>query len=106
MVTSKRHSAPCIVDLDIGGMKPFYSASGAAEDCLNEAHAMLTFMAAAYEISEGIGDQTITGEVDGLLYENSIRTLRDTIKAQALNGIARIVATATYCNQLANGREL
>ncbi|ALC12473.1 hypothetical protein [Sphingopyxis sp. 113P3] len=103
MATHTLHADPRIVDLDIGGMKPFWSARHAAEDCLAEAHAMLTFMAAALEMSEGLGDQTFKGARNGEIYENSIRTLRDSIKAQSLNGVARLVATALHCNHIAFG---
>lgn len=101
MATHTTHPTPRIVDLDVGGMKPFYSAQESAQDCLTEAHAILTLMATAFHVSEGMGDRAFTGPMDGLLYENGIRTLRDGIKAQALHGVARLVATALYCDDLA-----
>jgi hypothetical protein len=91
------------VNLDtlvINGSKPFYDLSSSADDVLGEAHAMLTVLASAYDLSSGFGPDPRTGS-DGLLYENTLESLRPAFMARALDGIARLVAVATYLNDAA-----
>lgn len=92
MATRYVQPEPSIVDLEIGGIHPFYSAGDTADACLGEAHALLTMLTSAFFLSGDVGP-TATNE-----FEN----LHDRVKGEALAGVARIIATAQYLRDVEN----
>lgn len=92
--------SPVIVDLDINGVRPFWSAPDSVNDCLAEAHAQLTMLAEAHDLSEAFGIEPQTR--NGVLHDNGIDSMRDGIKAMALKGVARILAVAQHLGDVAD----
>lgn len=85
-------NGPVLVDLDINGVNPFWSPSDSHDECLDEAHAILTFMASAFEDAEAMGG--------GIPNGGNVAELRHGIKAVSLRGVARLVAIARYCSDM------
>lgn len=76
----------------LNGTTPFWSAADSADQCLNEAHALLTLLAGAHDVCEEITTE------QGDAFDN----LRHGIKSQALDGIAKLIAIAQYQSEVAH----
>ena len=73
----------------INGITPFFSAGDDGDQALEEAHALLTLLTAAFEASEHI-----TNGVDAP--HDPITNLRPGMIAAALEGINRLIALGCY----------
>ena len=77
----------------INGIAPFFSSGDDGDEAIEEAHALLTFMVAAFEGSEnatrGVNDP-----------DDPITTMRPGIIATALEGISRLIALGHYRNDI------
>ena len=77
----------------INGIAPFFSAGDDGDQALEEAHALLTLLTAAFEASEHI----TKGSDDP---NDPITNLRPGIIATAIEGVARLVALGQYRNSI------
>ena len=77
----------------INGITPFFSAGDDGDQALEEAHALLTLLTAAFEASEHIAK----GSDDP---NDPITNLRPGIIATAIEGVARLVALGQYRNSI------
>lgn len=89
---STTDNEPRLADFRINGVAPFWSAPDNAEQCMSEAHALLTVMSAAMEDSEYIVGQ----QIDAGQRDSNFGSLRASIQARAVDGVARLIALAQY----------
>lgn len=73
-----------LFDFQITGMRPFISHGDCADECFTGAHALLQLLEAAYRDGP-------EGAEDG-----GINNLNNTIKADAVQAISRLVAMGVY----------
>lgn len=79
----ERDQAPCIRDFKLNGTSPFRNHANSADQRIEEAHALLLTLSAAFASADDAKERT-PGEV------------RPTIVAQALQGVATLVALAQH----------
>ena len=85
------HALDTLEKFTINGVAPFFSAGDDGDQALDEAHALLTVLAAAFEASE-----QLTKGADNP--DDPIMTMRPGIFATAIEGVARLIALGQYRN--------
>ena len=87
------HALDTLENFTINGIAPFFSAGDDGDQALEEAHALLTVLAAAFEASEHI----TKGSDDP---NDPMTNMRPGIIATAIEGVARLVALGQYRNDI------
>ena len=87
------HALDTLEKFTINGVSPFFSAGDDGDQALEEAHALLTVLAAAFEASE-----QLTKGADNP--DDPIMTMCPGIFATAIEGVARLIALGQYRNSI------
>lgn len=79
----------------INGVRQFMSPGDDADQCLDEAHALLTVLSTAFDLSE-----IYNGSTKPESEEDPLETLRPFIVARAIEGVTRLIGLGRYRNDI------